>query len=110
MRMFVEAFVLVVLAAVFTGLVVTPGKLDWSQRISLGVALIASAFFAAHTVSKMKAESKPTIVVEPVAVPQGPTKRTGDAEGGENHSPGNTGDDNTFDYNNSSQPKNRMPK
>jgi hypothetical protein len=53
MPIFLERYVLPVLAAATIALIMTnPLSLDWSQRISVFVAVIALAYFASHTVHK----------------------------------------------------------
>jgi hypothetical protein len=63
-----ERFVLTVLAGAFTAAVlVNAMKFDIAQRVSLGIAIAAIAYFVAHTVHIQKAA--PTPVVQPPASP-----------------------------------------
>lgn len=70
MPVFIERFLIVVCAAAFYGLIINNTmSLDLHQRISLGVALVATAYFLGHTSYKNpRTTSAPT-----VAVPAGAT-------------------------------------
>ena len=58
MPLWVERYIIPILAAVVLGSVIlNPLKLDWQQRISLLIALSAFAYFFAHTVHKPRASS-----------------------------------------------------
>ncbi len=58
MQVFIERFVLAFLAAALIAVVFNPMKFDAVQRVTLGVAFIALAAFAAHTLSKTRAAEK----------------------------------------------------
>jgi hypothetical protein len=54
---FFERFVLAVLvAALVTTIFVNPFKFDNLQRVSLGIAIVAAAFFISHTIEKNRAK------------------------------------------------------
>jgi hypothetical protein len=60
--LFIERFLLAILAAVFVGLVVlNPLKFDWTQRVTLGGCIVLGAYFVAHTALRTK---EPPKVVE----------------------------------------------
>jgi hypothetical protein len=111
--LFLERFVLTVLAAVLIGVILlNPFKLDWRQRVSLAVAVVAFAYFVGHTVHKMnRAPSQFTAPPESTqgkprpeeAVPKSaptapdrPTHITGPATSNGEGSVANTGDGNTI--------------
>ena len=55
MPVFLERFVLTIFAAVFvTFILVNPVEFDWTQRITLGVAIVALAYFVGHTIQKTR--------------------------------------------------------
>ena len=59
--LFIERFLLAILATVFFGLVVlNPLKFDWTQRITLGGCIVLGAYFVAHTALRMKEPSNAT--------------------------------------------------
>ena len=63
MPLWVERYIIPILAAVVVGLVIlNPLKLDWQQRISLLVALSSFAYFLAHSVHKPKSSSATAVV------------------------------------------------
>ena len=65
MTLFLERFVLVIFAATFLALVVVNNlKFDWTQRITLGVFLVAGAYFTAHTIHRLR-ESPAAPVASP---------------------------------------------
>jgi hypothetical protein len=67
MPIFLERFVLPCLATLLAGgIVINQMKLDWSQQVSLGIATIALAYFAGHTVYKKAAVVSPT---PPTSIP-----------------------------------------
>src|SRR5437867_1207275 len=67
--LFVERFLLAILATVFVGLVVlNPLKFDWTQRITLGGCIVLGAYFVAHTALRMKETPKAVEATEPTDV------------------------------------------
>ena len=101
MPVFLERFVLTVLAAIVMGVVVlNPFKLDWHQRISLLVAVVALAYFVGRTVYVTKPPQAPQVVA-PTAAPH----VSGNASTTGNNSPANTGDGNTFNIGTSNPKK-----
>lgn len=66
MPLWVERYILPILTAVVVGLVIlNPLKLDWPQRISLLIAVSATAYFLAHTIHNPKASSAASTIVAP---------------------------------------------
>ncbi len=100
MSVFLERFVLAVLATLMTGVVVfNTLKLDWQQRTALGVCLLAMAYFVGHTVHKIKSDiphqtapADPTTPVVQAPVQNGPAQSSGP------NSPAVTGNGNSFTY------------
>ena len=67
MPIFLERFVLPCLATLLAGgIVINQMKLDWHQRVSLGIATIALAYFAGHTLYKKSAIARPA---PPTSIP-----------------------------------------
>ena len=94
MSVFLERFVLPILAAVVMGVIMlNPLKFDWHQRISLLIAVVAFAYFVGRTIHVGHAthQQPPS-----VAVPAGPSHTSGSATTTGNNSPANTGDGNTI--------------
>ncbi len=68
MPIWLERFVLVVCAAAFIGIVVLNlMKLDWTQRITLGLAVVFFSYFISHTLYK---QAKPPVVQPSVTPPK----------------------------------------
>lgn len=62
---FLERFLLTVCAAAFFGLIVVNSmNLDGPQRISLGIAIIAAAYFVGHTVHKFNQAKSPLLPIK----------------------------------------------
>jgi len=100
MSIFVERFVLPILAACVTGVILlNPLKWDRLQRISLFICVVSLAYFVAHTLNKN------TKAVAPQPVPQ----QTGNATTRGSNSPAVTGNGNSFTYD-KSEPKKEAPK
>ncbi len=100
MPIFLERFVLPVLAAaVIAVIVLNPLKLDRQQRISLLVCVLASAYFVGYTLYKRN--SVPTHGAAPMV---GAPRRTGDATTNGSQSPAVTGDGNKINYAQSPDP------
>ena len=93
MPVFIERFVLPILATIVMGVCAyNPWKWDWQQRISLGLAAVLLAYFFAYTSYQSKSEAAKT----PSAVPVQAPRISGDARTSGNNSPANTGDGNNF--------------
>jgi hypothetical protein len=108
MPVFLERFVLPVLAgSIIAIIVLNPFKLDWQQRLSLAVGVLALAYFVGHTIHKSKSG------MDQVAAPavQAPAK-SGDAKTTGDQSPAVTGNGNDIKYEDSSHPerKSEPPK
>jgi hypothetical protein len=101
MPIFLERFVLPALAAIMIGvLLINPLKLDRSQQISLGICVLAFAFFVGHTLHKSKS---PTVALPPLIVQEAsPSERDRSQAGAPStsgsDSPAVTGNGNTFNY------------
>lgn len=94
MPIFLERFVLPVLAAVLiTVIVLNPFKLDRQQVISLLICVLAAAYFVGHTLSKRNLAA--THGAAPMV---DAPKRTGDATTYGPKSPAVTGDGNKINY------------
>jgi hypothetical protein len=53
MRLWLERFIIPICAAVVISLsILNPMKMDWQQRVSLGVAIASFAYFIAHTLHR----------------------------------------------------------
>ncbi len=60
MPVFLERFILPVLAAALIGIIIlNPFKLDVHQQVSLGIAVVALAYFVGHTVYRSNTPVKP---------------------------------------------------
>jgi hypothetical protein len=96
---FVERFVLPVLAAIPIGVIVlNPLKLDLRQRVSLCVVVVSLAYFVGHTLNKPKSESI-EVQSKPSTAESHPA--TGSATTMGDKSPAVTGNGNTVEYNSS---------
>jgi hypothetical protein len=108
MPVFLERFVLPVLAgSIIAIIVLNPFKLDWQQRLSLAVGVLALAYFVGHTIHKGKTGTGQ--VAGPAA--QTPAK-SGDAKTSGDESPAVTGNGNDVKYEDSShsERKSEPPK
>jgi hypothetical protein len=95
MDVFLERFVLTVLAAsVVTLIVLNPFKFAWPQRASLLVAVVALAYFVGYTIEKRRIPVGQGLSAAPVQTPI----KTGDATTGGDMSPAVTGNGNTIQY------------
>jgi hypothetical protein len=57
---FLERFVLPVLATALIGVIVlNPFRFDWQQQLSLAIAVVAFAYFVGHSVHKLNNPPKP---------------------------------------------------
>lgn len=94
MPVFLERFVLPILAALIVGVILlNPFKFDRQQQLSLLLAVVGFAYFVGYTLHKNKTLAPAqTSASDPVA----PPKRSGDASTSGPNSPANTGDGNTF--------------
>jgi hypothetical protein len=105
MPVFIERFVLPILATVVMGVCAyNPWKWDWQQRISLGVAAILLAYFFAYTSYQSRSETAKTTA--PVQAP----RISGDARTSGDNSPANTGDANSFQSDQKPKPSPSKPK
>jgi hypothetical protein len=108
---FLERFVLPVLAAVvITVIVLNPFKFDWQQRVSLLLGVLLLAYFVGHTIHRGRSQSGP-------ANPPTTASKTGDATTAGDRSPAITGDGNKVTYEDTSNsgkrsepPKSEPPK
>lgn len=101
---FLEKFVLPVLAASVVALIVlNPLKWDWRQRISLFLGVLFLAYFVAYTLYKStrKEVQSPAQVATPA--PTGPASTSGP------ESPAVTGGNNQIQYGASSPPEKKKP-
>jgi hypothetical protein len=61
MRLWLERFIIPICAAVVISLsILNPLKMDWRQRVSLGLAVGLFAYFVAHTLHRTQAAAEPT--------------------------------------------------
>ena len=105
MPVFIERFVLPILAAiVMGGCVLNPWKWDWTQRISLILSMIFLAYFFAYTSYQGGSETTKTPVVPATTRVSGDARTTGD------NSPANTGDGNSFQSDQKPKPSQAKPK
>jgi membrane protein implicated in regulation of membrane protease activity len=105
MPIFLERFVLPILAALVTGIcLLNPWKWDWQQRFSLFLGVVFLAYFFAYTSYR----SKPATAQVPAPQTPAPvivsTQKTGDATANGDNSTANTGNGNTITVNNLSHP------
>jgi hypothetical protein len=106
MPVFLERFVLPILAAIVMGVcMLNPWKWDWNQRISLGLSMIFLAYFFAYTSYQSKSETAKT-----PAVPAQAPRISGDARTSGDNSPANTGDGNNFQSGQKPKPSPSKPK
>jgi TIR domain len=77
MSIFVERFVLAVFAAIFVAnLMVNPLRMDWIQRVGVGLMCVGAAIFSARTIEKARAAAVPPAAADaPPPVPATPPKR-----------------------------------
>ncbi|SRR5260370_3842932 len=60
MRLWLERFIIPICAAIVISLsILNPLKMDWRQRVSLGLAVAFFAYFVAHTLHKTEAATDP---------------------------------------------------
>jgi len=105
MPVFIQRFILPILAFVVTGIcLLNPWKWDWRQRISLFVAVSSFAYFFAYTSYRSSAGTTKT-----AAPPAQLQHKTGDAGTSGDQSPAVTGDKNSVQYDQPSPPKNNKP-
>jgi hypothetical protein len=101
MSIFLERFVLAVLATLMTGVVVfNTLKLDWQQRAALGLCFLALAYFVGHTVHKSRSvpiEQPASTGAETTPHAQQPVQ-AGSAQTNAPNSPAVTGNGNSFNY------------
>lgn len=103
MPIFVERFVLTVLAAlVVTVMTVNPLRWELIQQVGAIIVLVGLAVFCAGSVHRMNPASPPP-AADSRGRSSGPASSTGD------RSPANTGDGNTFNYDTPAAPK-QSPK
>jgi hypothetical protein len=101
MPIFFQRFILPILCFLVTGLcLLNPWKWDWQQRVSLILGVTFIAYFFAYTSSRIKPDSAQSIA--PII------RKTGDATTSGSNSPANTGDENTF-QNDQSPPSVKKP-
>jgi hypothetical protein len=102
---FLEKFVLPLLAAAFIGVILlNPFKLDWQQQLSLAIAVVALAYFFAHSVHKTNRIQLPAPVgqpqantpTEPPSCPPGTASSTGPATAVGSGNIANSGNCNTI--------------
>jgi hypothetical protein len=94
MPIFLERFVLPVCATLMIGVILlNPMKMDLQQRVSLGIGVLAIAYFVGHSLqrNKLLEQAKP-----PIVQPTPPT--TGNATTTGNQSPAVTGNGNGVVY------------
>jgi hypothetical protein len=104
MPIFLERFILPILATLVTGVCVfNPWKWDWHQRVSLFLGVACLAYFFAYTSFRSRPEATRT-AVPAIDAPQ----KTGDATATGPNSVANTGNGNTI--NQSPPPENKPPK
>jgi hypothetical protein len=97
MPVFLERFILPMLAAIAVGVVlINPMKFDIPQRISLAVAVLAFAYFVGHTLHRTKTDfgSRPPSVPSAFKEPS----TTGDARTSGDQSPAIPGNGNSVEY------------
>src|SRR5277367_894400 len=100
MPIFLERFVLPILAAVVTGVCLfNPWKWDWHQRASLFVGVVSLAYFFAYTSYRIKPETTQTSAPA-IEAP----KKTGNATTSGDNSPAVTSDGNNITYDQSTHP------
>lgn len=108
---FLERFVLPILAALIGIIVINTIKLDLQQRVSLSLCIVCLAYFVSHSIQKNKASDEPATVqpatVQPPIVQ--PVAPTGDAVTNGDQSVANTGSGNTIVVN-PSPTKTPLPK
>ncbi len=86
---FLERFVLPILAALIGVIVINTIKLDLQQRVSLSLCVVCLAYFVSHSIQKSKVSTVEPAIVQPVAP-------TGDAVTNGDQSVANTGNGNTI--------------
>jgi hypothetical protein len=60
MRLWLERFIIPICAAIVISLsILNPLKMDWRQRVSLGLAVAFFAYFVAHTLHRTEAATDP---------------------------------------------------
>jgi len=92
MPIFVERFVLAILAFVVTGVcILNPWKWDWQQRISLGLAIVSFAYFLGHTYSRNNSVAPQSSVTQATSPATEPNQKTGNATANGKNSVANTG-------------------
>jgi hypothetical protein len=100
MPIFVERFVLTILAFVVTGVCfLNPWKWDWQQRWSLFLGVTFIAYFAAYTSYRSTTSPAATVVQTP---------KSGDAHTSGPNSPAVTGGGNNIQYDGSSHPERKV--
>ena len=105
MPVFIERFVLPILAAIVMGVcVLNPWKWDWNQRISLILSMIFLAYFFAYTSYYSGSETTKIPAVPATTRISGDARTTGD------NSPANTGDGNSFQSDQKPKPSPSKPK
>jgi hypothetical protein len=97
MELFLERFVLPLLVfGATTVIIVNPMKLDWHQRVSILIIVVASAYLIGYSLHKARTAPTPTVTV-PSSAPEAP-KTTGDAVTSGSQSPAITGAGNSVNY------------
>ncbi len=89
MPIFLERFVLPILAALVGIIVINTIKFDSQQRISLSVCIVCLAYFVSHSIQKSKVPTPEPAIAQPAAP-------TGDAVTNGDQSVANTGNGNTI--------------
>jgi len=111
---FLERFVLPILAALVVGIILlNPLKFDRAQQISLFLAVVCTAFFIGHTINKKQQTNAVGPTQPAVTTPLEPQKPSGDAKTSGPNSPAVTGGVNSFTYEQpaaSTKPKSEPPK
>lgn len=102
MPIFLERFVLPILAAFIGIIVINSIKLDLQQRMSLSICVICLAYFVSHTLQR----NKPSTIGPPPLVVQGAHQAGVAATSGDN-SPAVTGNGNAINYDAAAPVKNR---